>query len=327
MTILNAVSQPITVSVPATSANLGPGFDCLGLALDWHNHITVGFSSNGDALSASPQSTVAVPPLPSLESLKTQLAFTTADAFFGHLGQSRPPLTITIETHVPLSRGLGSSATVVVGVLVGLNHLLGQPLNTQALFNLATQIEGHPDNVAPALLGGLQLCVMEQTGEPKALSLPWPTPWGLTAVVPQAPVATHEARSCLPPHYSLAQAVHNAGAVGTLVHALHTANPALLKQALHDELHQPYRAQHQPVFAALLETFNQDAHKDSGTLWGVTLSGSGSSVLLWHDKTASQAVKPWVTTILSQLNTSPVNLFSLSLSHQGAAPVTTNFKH
>ena len=148
------MSQTAKVTVPATTANIGPGFDCLGAALTLHNHFTFApaerlsinvTGKEADRLSTGPDN----------------LVYRSFEAFYSHLQKPCPPVHIDIDLHVPLSRGLGSSSTAIVGGLVGANLLAGRPLNLDQLAALATQLEGHPDNVVPALLGGCRLAVHE----------------------------------------------------------------------------------------------------------------------------------------------------------------------
>ena len=179
------------VRVPATSANLGPGFDSFGLALSFYNEFLLS-PSKEDCLVPHPDSEVDLP-----EKFVTHpsgnLLFLTLDRLFEAVGQKRPAFQFEVLTRLPLARGLGSSASAVVGALVLGNQYLEAPLSKEEILALATDIEGHPDNVAPALLGGCQLCDGLTTVE-----LPWPESWQLTAVIPPKPISTEAARTVLP---------------------------------------------------------------------------------------------------------------------------------
>jgi homoserine kinase len=173
---------------------------------------------------------------------------------------------------IPVSRGLGSSSSAIVAGLVGANALLGEPLDGERLLALAVELEGHPDNVTPALLGGFQVTSL---GEEGLVRLRIPPPAGLRAVVciPDTAVSTEAARRVLPPVYSRADAVFNVGRVALLVAALLTGQVGALRAAMQDRIHQPYRASLVPGFEAALA-----AALEAGAA-GACLSGSGSTML------------------------------------------------
>lgn len=247
----------ISVSVPATSANLGSGFDTVGVALEWRNVF------HFDA-----------PRIPAALALPTDsLAHLSAARLFDVVGEEPWKLSIQSEARIPFSRGLGSSSTAVVGGLVGANALLGEPLDGEALLALAIEIEGHPDNVAPALFGGFQIAVREDDGKITRVAVPPPD--GLSAVVciPERLVPTDEARAALPEHWSRSETVGNLGRVAVLMTALLSKRWELLRVGMDDRLHQPYRAGLVPGFQeAVAGALAAGAH-------GAALSGSGSAIL------------------------------------------------
>lgn len=248
----------ITCRVPATSANLGPGFDCLGVALGLHNTFTL------EAAQADRY--------PTLADGGENLAWQALDRLFQHVGIARPPLALTQEVAIPLARGLGSSASAIVAGLVLGNAWLGQPLDKQALVALATEMEGHPDNVAPALLGG---CVLSAGAAPLTVSLPWPADWRLVLAIPDFPLSTAAARAVLPAAVSLPDASFTGARAALLVAALHQGRSDWLGEALQDKLHQPYRRElvrgYDDVEAAALQA----------GAWGLTLSGAGPTLAAW----------------------------------------------
>lgn len=256
------------VRVPATSANLGPGFDCLGVALALYNRVELRVLAAGDA----PRVEVEGEGAGVLERGPGNLAYRAALRLFERAGAPAPVMGLRLRNEIPVSRGLGSSSSAIVGGLVAANALLEGPLDRAALLDLAVEIEGHPDNVAPALLGGFQVCA---AGEGRTLHAALPYPAGLRAVVciPDRAVSTDAARRALPEAYSRADAVFNAGRAGLLTAALATGRLDLLGEAMQDRLHQPYRAPLVPGFAAALE-----AAYAAGAL-GACLSGSGSTML------------------------------------------------
>ena len=258
------MNENVTVKVPATSANMGPGFDCLGMALDVWNSVEVqvdspGFEISGEGAFSLPQD-------------ETNLVYRCLQLAFAEAGRAVPPLTLTCRNEIPLGRGLGSSSAAVVGGLVAGNELCGRPLGQEAILELAAGVEGHPDNVAPALLGGCQI-VVRQAGE--LITMPVPIPEELNAVVfiPEVPMATHDARKLLPTDVSREDAVYNLGRVALLTRALATGDLAHLAPATSDRLHQPAR---EALFPPMRNIFR--AALGAGAL-GVFLSGAGSSVL------------------------------------------------
>jgi homoserine kinase len=247
----------IRVSVPATSANLGSGFDTVGVALEWRNLFHFDAPRVLGALA-----------LPS-----DSLAHLAARRLFEAVGEKPRTLDIQSEARIPFSRGLGSSSTAVVGGLVGANALLGSPLEREALLALALEIEGHPDNVAPALFGGFQIAVRADDGTITRVAVE--PPGGLRAVVciPERLVPTDEARAALPAAWTRQETVANLGRVAVLMTALLSRRWELLRVGMDDRLHQPYRAALVPGFhEAIAGALTAGAH-------GVALSGSGSAIL------------------------------------------------
>jgi homoserine kinase len=267
---------PYAWQVPATTANLGPGFDTLGIALDLFNDFTVAPSDHYQ-LSVSANSTVDVSGL-MLDAAHADpsdnLIFKAFNAYAKHYKVDLPPVHIGLTAHVPLARGLGSSSTAIVAGLQAAaychSQLTGQSaLSGKDLLSLATALEGHPDNVAPALLHGVQLCT-----DVECFTLPWPPAWRLIFMVPPYPLSTHKARQVLPPHYSLQQAVANVRYTGLLVHALHTGNPHAMALALNDCLHQPYRQQLLPEWTTL-----HQLSVANGAM-GCVISGAGPTLAI-----------------------------------------------
>lgn len=239
------VMRVVSVRVPATSANLGPGFDCLGLALQLYNVVKVRRGTT------------------------TRDAFVRAAAksFFNKSGLSPFAIDWEVTGDVPRARGLGSSVTVRLGILHGLNELAGTPLDGDALYSLCAELEGHPDNAAPAAYGGFTVA---RTGGVQRFRVGRELEFSL--LIPEFPVPTAEARGVLPKKVSLAHAVRSLGNACAIVGAFSTRRYAELAGCFDDDLHQPYRAKLVPCLGAVLE-----AGQKAGALGG-WLSGSGSTI-------------------------------------------------
>ena len=255
----------IVVRVPATSANLGPGFDVLGLALGLYNEIvydeagrvTVTIEGEGAGrLDTGAGNVVA---------RGVRMAYEAA-------GRRFPGAAIRCLNRIPPARGLGSSAAAWVGGLVAANAMLGSPLERDTLLTLACRAEGHPDNVAAALLGGLTVsCVAGETVV--ALSLPVPADLLWVVLVPETESSTSEARAVLPDTVKRADAVFNLQRMGLLLAALASGRVDVLGAAMEDRLHQPQRQTLFPWMDAV-----RQAALEAGAL-GCVLSGAGPSLL------------------------------------------------
>lgn len=157
-------TSTVTVTVPATTANLGPGFDCIGAALSLYNRFQ--FSRLEPSATEKLKITVTGQEAAKVKIDDSNLAYQAFIKLYGYLNQSPPPVAIHIDMQVPLARGLGSSATAIVGGLVGANELAGKPLSQVEVMQLAIELEGHPDNVVPALLGGCSLAASNAPPQP-----------------------------------------------------------------------------------------------------------------------------------------------------------------
>ncbi len=272
------VARRVTVRVPATSANLGPGFDCLALALRLRNRFEVRIRPNASGShAASEVEVLGAPDHVGLLARKRENLFLYAFRMLcERVGVESPPLDVRIHVHLPPSRGLGSSATAVVGGLLAANTMLGGPLDVGELLELAVTCEPgqHADNVAAALLGGLVVTgVRDAAGRIQSLTLPVPPALRAVLFIPDMPMSTIKGRSLLPPVYTRHDATFNLGRVALLLGALQSGRLDLLATAMDDRLHQQYREQLFPALGTLIAAANgAGAH-------GSCLSGGGSSVL------------------------------------------------
>lgn len=239
--------QQITVRVPATTSNLGPGFDCLGVALQIYNYVTVTETAGTDTVP---------------------MARSAARKFFKTVGCAPFPFSCTVEGDVPRARGLGSSVTVRLGVLHALNALRGRPLKRAEIFALCAELEGHPDNAAPAEFGGF---VVARGARHQKFAVDPRLRFVL--LVPDFEVQTKEARKVLPNEIDRLRAVESCANACAITAALASANYEQLRGALVDHLHQPYRAKFVPFLDRVIA-----AAENAGALGGF-LSGSGSTII------------------------------------------------
>ena len=258
----------VEVRAPATTANLGPGYDCLGMALDIWNRLTVSTLPAG----STPTVQVNGEGEGELAGDTDNLTYRAMAFLYDEADTPISPLELVCQNGIPLSRGMGSSAAAIAGGLVAANALLDEPFSANDLLEMAATIEGHPDNVAAAVHGGLRLVVMEDN---QIYTAPIRIPAELQAVlfIPENRIATVDARRVLPAEISVADAVYNMSRAALLVAAMEGNRPEYLKIATQDRLHQPYR---ETIFPPMKVIFA--AARDAGAL-GVFLSGSGSTIM------------------------------------------------
>ena len=259
-----------SVTVPASTSNLGPGFDCLGLALRiplvaTARRIGEGFQierlGEGSDLVLDPHRD------PILSAFRNICRLAGAPV---------PTVALTIRSRIPVARGLGSSAAAIVAGLTLANHWLGDRFSPDELFLEAIRLEGHPDNVAPALYGGFILSLPRRNGSVEALRLPKPRGVAITLVIPETRISTEEARAILPREIPLRDAAANTARALALLHNLSVGRVDLLDDSLRDVYHVPYRARLIPGFERAVE-----AGTRAGA-FGVTISGSGPTLLALH---------------------------------------------
>ena len=258
----------IKVSVPATSANIGSGFDALGLAVTLYNTVTF---EESDHLDISAADGTRIP------RGETNLVYRSAKGLFDKVGKTMPPLKLVQTNAIPMARGLGSSSACIIAGLLGANRMLGDVLNTQELLTLATSIEGHPDNVAPALLGGLASSVFED-GVVYSVKRDVDESLCFAAIVPDYKLLTEAARAALPKEVTHKDAVYNLSRAALIPAAFCEGRHDLLAIATEDKLHQPYRM---PLMPGSKEVF------DMARLCGakaVYVSGAGSTVMAVAEK-------------------------------------------
>jgi len=259
----------VTVRVPATSANLGPGFDCLGLALDLYNTVTLDLASH----PAQPHVDVHGEGHDRLPRSERNLALRSARRILHTGARELFVQRVVLDNAIPVGGGLGSSAAAIAGAMIAANAAVHPPFATDELLRAALEFEPHPDNLAAAFYGGLTVAVLGPDGRP--VVAPLAPPLGLRAVVltPNQSVSTHQSRAALPRVVAHGDAAYTVGRAALLVAALLTSRHDLLRPAMEDRLHQPYRVPDGSPSAAIM------AAALAAGASGAALSGSGPSIL------------------------------------------------
>lgn len=256
---------PVCIRVPATTANLGPGFDTLGMALSMWNYLRIDWADR-------PFVGVHGEGADRLRSDARNMTYRSALRLLEEVGQSHRHVRIDSYQYVPLSRGLGSSSAAIVGGLYAANALLDYAVEPHRLLEIAAEIEGHPDNVAPALMGGLSIAV-DDDGTVNAVPVPLIEDLQCVVFIPERPMPTKQAREVLAPQLTRHDAVFNIGRSSLMVAAFALNRPEYLRLATQDKLHQDARRK---VYHEMKVIF--DSALKAGAR-GVFLSGAGSSII------------------------------------------------
>lgn len=260
----------VTIRVPATSANLGPGFDALGMALDMFASVTVTFARE---------------PLPTTEDVAEKMVLSAVRHAYRRLEKEPPPGVMARYTvAVPVGRGLGASAVARVAGVLAVNELERHPFDQETILALVAELEGHADNACAALFGGIQVCVQDDDGRYLTAPCRYPPDLEVALLIPDASLPTREARRVLPESYRREDVVFNLSRVALFVAALASNRLELLAEATRDRLHQPYR---QPLFPPMEPVF--EAAREAGAL-AVWLSGAGSTIAALCRKEGGRAV-------------------------------------
>lgn len=220
----------VTIRVPATTANLGPGFDAFGCALSLYTDVTFEKSEYGLEITGCPEEFTG----------PDNLAYVSYCAVMATMCEEVRGVKIHIDAHIPVCRGLGSSAALLVAGAMGANVLHGSKLSTQGLLNITNAMEGHPDNLAPAFYGGLTASMVDN-GLPVCVNFPLHPDWEFLALIPDFDLPTTKARAVLPDQLSRADAIYNIAHGALVLKALELGDGKLLRNAMQDRLHQGYR--------------------------------------------------------------------------------------
>ena len=251
----------VTIRVPATTANLGPGFDAFGCALSLYTDVTFEETECGLEITGCDEAYTG----------PDNLAYVSYCAVLASLSEEVRGVKIHIDAHIPICRGLGSSAALLVAGAMGANVLRGNRLSTQGLLNITNAMEGHPDNLAPAFYGGLTASMVDN-GLPVTVSFPLHPDWEFLALVPDFNLATSKARSVLPSQLDRGDAIYNISHGALVLKALELGDEKLLRTAMQDRIHQPYRK-------SLIQDYDQIEALVRTTGAAFCLSGAGPTLL------------------------------------------------
>jgi len=305
----------VSVKTPATIANLGPGFDSFGLALPLYNIISVEetvLPGSGIEINIINEKNNEDKDVNDVPTDKNNIVYKAIELLYNFIGQIPNELKITIKTQIPISRGLGSSASVIVGGLIAANELLGRPADEKVLMSIATEIEGHPDNITAAFAGGITVSSWEEDGSVIYRKLPWNDEWKLMICVPDYELNTEISRSVLPKEVPLVDAVHNLKRSAMFIESLYSKDEELLKLSLKDKLHQPYR---EKLVPGLSEIMNNLKHTN-GVL-GTVLCGAGPSILIIYNGIGVSEIKEIVANTWNYFNVK-TNFLNLPIEKEGA---------
>ena len=259
------------IRVPASTSNLGPGFDCFGLALNLY--LTVRAKAVPDAAEPCRVSTTGAKENEALPRNHANLIYRAMAFVARGEGVSLPPVELEVHNEIPLASGLGSSAAAIVAGIRLLSLLTGREMTDQTVLNYATEFEGHPDNVAASLLGGFVISCLRNDRTVMSVKFNWPTQVRVVIVSPHSQLPTHVARAALPRMVTRTTAVHNLQRTALFTAALAQGKHELLWEAMGDQLHQPQRESLVPGLAEALALPRMEG------LLGVALSGAGPSIL------------------------------------------------
>jgi len=301
-----------SVKVPATSANLGPGFDSFGLALPIYNTVTIEetvLPGTGIEINILSENDDVIQHIPTDES---SIIYKAIELLYNSIGQNPNEIRVSIKSGIPIAKGLGSSASVIVGGIIAANELLGRPADEAALLSIATEVEGHPDNITPAIVGGMTISSFEEDGSVVYRKLPWPKDWKVTVCIPDYELATDISRSVLPSEIKIEDAVFNLRRSAMFVNALYNEDADLMKLAMRDRIHQPYR---KTLVPGLVQIIDNLRHTDG--VIGTALSGAGPSMLVVSCGNCDEAIKEIVAGTWEGLNVS-ADVRTLNVELEGA---------
>ena len=287
----------VTIRVPATTANLGPGFDAFGCALSLYTDVTFEETEYGLEITGCPEEFTG----------PDNLAYVSYCAALATMSEELRGVKIHIDAHIPIARGLGSSAALLVAGAMGANVLHGNTLSTQGLLNITNAMEGHPDNLAPAFYGGLTASMVDN-GLPVTVNFPLHPDWEILALVPDFHLPTPLARSVLPKEVHREDAIYNVAHGAMVLKALELGDEKLLRNAMQDRIHQNYRRKLIPDYDRI-EAFI----RTMGAAF--CLSGGGPTLLCF---TRNKNLRPLLEEKLPTIAKDHWEILPLHVEFQGA---------
>ena len=287
----------VTIRVPATTANLGPGFDAFGCALSLYTDVTFEETEYGLEITGCDEEFTG----------PDNLAYVSYCAVLESLSEEVRGIKIHIDANIPIGRGLGSSAALLVAGAMGANVLRGNKLSTQGLLNITNAMEGHPDNLAPAFFGGLTASMVDN-GLPVCVNFPLHPDWEFLALVPDFPLSTAVAREVLPKQYSRADAVYNIAHGALVLKALELGDEKLLRNAMQDRIHQNYRK-------SMIADYDKIEGLIRNTGAAFCLSGAGPTLLCI---TRNPGLEEKLSQRLASATTAKWEMIPLHVEFQGA---------
>ncbi|MCQ4937379.1 MULTISPECIES: homoserine kinase [Anaerotignum] len=278
----------IHIKIPATSANMGPGFDSIGVALELYNHLWVEAIPQGLKIEVKRKQEIEIPVD------ESNLIYQTMKYFYDQKGLEMPGVHLIQEDYIPMVRGLGSSAACIVGGLIAANELAGRPCDKEELAQMAAKLEGHPDNSNPAIFGSMVVGALDEE-KMMHVRLALPEDLVFATMVPSFPVSTAKARGVLPDGYTRGEVVFNVSRGALLVASIMSGKLENLSMAMEDKIHQPYRSQ---LIPNMDEIFQKA--KTFGALASY-LSGAGSTLMAMVKKEQSEQFQKHMSAYLNTL--------------------------
>ncbi len=278
----------IHIKIPATSANMGPGFDSIGVALELYNHLWVEAIPQGLKIEVKRKQEIEIPVD------ESNLIYQTMKYFYDQKGLILPGVHLIQEDYIPMVRGLGSSAACIVGGLIAANELAGRPCDKEELAQMAAKLEGHPDNSNPAIFGSMVVGALDEE-KMMHVRLALPEDLVFATMVPSFPVSTAKARGVLPDGYTRGEVVFNVSRGALLVASIMSGKLENLSMAMEDKIHQPYRSQ---LIPNMDEIFQKA--KTYGAL-AAYLSGAGSTLMAMVKKEQSEQFQKHMSAYLNTL--------------------------
>ena len=283
----------IKVKSPASSANIGPCFDCAGIAFPLYNIVRVKKSDKNEIK-------VVIDEKGDVRTFivdEKNIIFQAIQKYYEKINKKIEGYEVYTETEIPIARGLGSSASVIAGALIGVNELNGNILTKQDLIDIAASIEGHPDNTTPAFVGGFVVASIEDDGHVLYQKIDWPKEWKIVVCIPDYKLLTELARSVLPKEVDFKDAVYNIQKSAQLITAVTNKNEDIMKSALKDRIHQPYREKLIPGMQEIIKELNKEKN-----VLGCVLSGAGPTLAVITNNDNIENVKQIVYKIWYDLD-------------------------